>query len=128
MDYTLKEKTQSKAVVEITNNSEEIDKAKKEAYNKLSKKVKIPGFRVGKAPYEIGAAYIGNDRLLEESLDILMDRSIEDFLKKENIDIFTSPSVNIKELSDDKFVYEVNVEFLPEVDIDVDKKLKLKNN
>jgi len=34
--------------------------------------------------------------------------------------------VNIKELSDDKFVYEVNVEFLPEVDIDVDKKLKLK--
>ncbi len=126
MDYTLKEKTQSKAVVEITNNSEEINKAKKEAYNKLSKKVKIPGFRVGKAPYEIGAAYIGNDRLLEESLDILMDRSIEDFLKKENIDIFTSPSVNIKEFSDDKFVYEVNVEFLPEVDIDVDKKIEIK--
>jgi len=85
MDYTLKEKTQSKAVVEITNNSEEINKAKKEAYNKLSKKVKIPGFRVGKAPYEIGAAYIGNDRLLEESLDILMDRSIEDFLKKRTL-------------------------------------------
>ena len=55
-----------------------------------------------------------------------MDRSIEDFLKKENIDIFTSPSVNIKEFSDDKFVYEVNVEFLPEVDIDVDKKIEIK--
>ena len=125
MDYTLKEKTQSKAVAEITNNSEEIDKAKKEAYNKLSRKVKIPGFRVGKAPYEIGAAYIGNERLLEESLDILMDRSIEDFLKKENIDIFSSPSVSVKELSNDKFVYEVSVEFLPEIDVDVDKKIEI---
>jgi trigger factor len=128
MEYTVKEKTQSKVVAEVTHDKEEIEKAKKDAYVNLSKKVKIPGFRLGKAPYEIGSAYIGEERLLEEAFELLLDKSLVEFLEKEQIDPFTKPSVDVKEFSSDKIVYEVVVEFLPQIDFDPDKKIEIKRS
>jgi trigger factor len=128
MEYTVKEKTQSKVVAEVTHDKEEIEKAKKDAYVNLSKKVKIPGFRLGKAPYEIGSAYIGEERLLEEAFELLLDKSLVEFLEKEQIDPFTKPSVDVKEFSSGKIVYEVVVEFLPQIDFDPDKKIEIKRN
>lgn len=126
MEYKIREKTQSKIVAEVINSSDEIDKAKKEAYTNLSKKIKIPGFRLGKAPYEIGASYIGNERLLEEAFENLLDKSILELLNRENIDPLTKPKVDVKEFSNEKFVYEISIEFLPHIDFDPDKKIEIK--
>ncbi|MGC9099855.1 MAG: trigger factor [Caldisericum sp.] len=126
MDYIVKEKTQSKIVGEITHSKDEIENAKREAYLNLSKKIKIPGFRLGKAPYEVGSAYIGPERLLEEAFELLLDKSIPEFLEKENIDPFTKPSVDVKEFSNDRIVYEVTVEFLPQIEFDPDRKIEIK--
>jgi len=128
MEYKVKEKTQSKLVAEIVNSKEEIENAKKESYKKLIEKVKVPGFRVGKAPYEIGAAFIGEGRLLEESLDLLLDKSLLELFDKENIEPFTRPYVDVKEVSNEKFVYEVEIEFLPEVNVDLSNKIVIKRN
>uniref|UniRef100_A0A7C4Y438 Trigger factor n=1 Tax=Caldisericum exile TaxID=693075 RepID=A0A7C4Y438_9BACT len=126
MNYVVKEKTQSKIVGEITNDKDEIAVAKKDAYANLSKKVKIPGFRLGKAPYEIGSAYIGDERLLEEAFELLLDKSLNEFLEKEQIDPFTKPKVDVKEFGNERIVYEVLVEFLPHIDFDPDRKIELK--
>ncbi|BAL80848.1 trigger factor [Caldisericum exile] len=126
MDYTVKERTQSKILAEIAHTKDEIEHAKKEAYSNLSKKIKIPGFRLGKAPYEIGSAYIGSERLLEEAFELLLDKSLVEFFEKENIEPFTKPSVDVKEFSHDKIVYEVTVEFLPQIEFDPEKKLEIK--
>lgn len=126
MEYKVKEKTQTKIVLEVINTKDEIENAKKESYKKLIEKVRVPGFRVGKAPYEIGSAYIGESRLLEESIDVLLDKSIREILEKENIDPFTRPSVDVKEISNEKFIFEITVEFLPEVQIDLSEKIKIK--
>jgi len=126
MNYVVKEKTQSKIVGEITNDKDEIAVAKKDAYANLSKKVKIPGFRLGKAPYEIGSAYIGDERLLEEAFELLLDKSLNEFLEKEQIDPFTKPKVDVKEFGNERIVYEVLVEFLPHIDFDPDMKIELK--
>ncbi|MEF3245044.1 MAG: hypothetical protein K6343_03550, partial [Caldisericaceae bacterium] len=126
MEYEVKEKTQTRIVLEVINTKDEIEKAKKESYKKLIEKVRVPGFRVGKAPYEIGSAYIGESRLLEESIDVLLDKSIREILEKENIEPFTRPSVDVKEISNEKFVFKITAEFLPEIQIDLSNEIKIK--
>ncbi len=128
MEYKVKEKTQTRIVLEVINTKDEIENAKKESYKKLIEEVRVPGFRVGKAPYEIGSAYIGEGRLLEESVDVLLDKSIREIFEKENIEPFTRPSVDAKEISNEKFIFEITVEFLPEIQIDLSEKITIKES
>jgi trigger factor len=125
MEYSVKEKTQSKVVFEIKNNKEEIENTKLEAYQKLSKDVRIPGFRKGKAPFDVGAAFIGEANLLEETLNILIDKAYIEVLDKENISPIGGPDIQVGDFSKDGFTYTVDSEFLPQVDIDVDKKVEV---
>jgi trigger factor len=61
---------QVKLVVEVE--PEPFEKAKRRAASRLSRRTKIPGFRPGKAPYQIVQRHIGEEVILEESLDILL--------------------------------------------------------
>lgn len=125
MEYEIKEKTSSKIVVEVKESKGEIENAKKDAYKKLVNKVKIPGFRQGKAPYEIGAQMIGEDIILEEALDILVNKTLSVILEKEGIYPLTHPDVHVDELSGESVKYRVEAEFLPEVQVDLVKKYEV---
>ena len=61
---------QVKLVVEV--DPQPFEKAKRRAASRLSRRTKIPGFRPGKAPYQIVQRHIGEEVILEESLDILL--------------------------------------------------------
>ncbi|HZD57283.1 MAG TPA: trigger factor, partial [Anaerolineales bacterium] len=61
---------QIKLTVEV--DPEPFEKAKRRAASRLSRRTKIPGFRPGKAPYQIVQRHIGEEAVLEESLDILL--------------------------------------------------------
>ncbi len=49
------------------------EKAKRQAARKIAKKVKIPGFRPGKAPYNVIVRQVGEGAIVEEAMDILID-------------------------------------------------------
>lgn len=125
MEYTIKEKTKAKVVFETTNNKEEIEKAKREAYRKLIQKVTVPGFRKGKAPYEMGAPFVGEARILEEAVNSLLDKNLKEFLEKESITPIVQPDVKIEKMDNDKLVSTYTVEFLPEVDVDLSEKIEV---
>lgn len=61
---------QVKLTVEI--DSEQLEASKKKAAKKIAKRIKVPGFRPGKAPYQVIRRQVGDDALLEESLEILV--------------------------------------------------------
>ncbi len=123
MSYEIKEKTNTKVVFQSKNTGEEIKKAKKNAYKKLAGKVNVPGFRKGKAPYEIGARFVGESRLLEEALDELMQKDLDEFLAKEKINPITRPDVKLDKLDENEVVLTFTVEFLPDVDVEVPEKI-----
>ncbi|MDX1992972.1 MAG: trigger factor [bacterium] len=50
---------------------ERLDNAKKAAARALAKRVSIPGFRKGKAPYHLVVQYLGENNILQDALDEL---------------------------------------------------------
>jgi len=123
MSYEIKEKTNTKVVFQSKNTGEEIEKAKRNAYKKLANRVNVPGFRKGKAPYEIGARFVGESRLLEEALDELMQKDLDEFLEKEKINPITRPDAKLEKFDENEVVITFTVEFLPDVDVEVPEKI-----
>ena len=71
IETTPREDHQVTLVVELE--AERMERARRAAARKLSKKVKIPGFRPGKAPYEVIRLHIGEEAIIEEAIDALLD-------------------------------------------------------
>lgn len=63
-----------------------IEKAKQDAARRLSKKVNLPGFRKGKAPYRIIQQFLGDATILEEALDDLGNGIYKDALTESGIE------------------------------------------
>jgi len=62
---------QIKLTVQIE--ASQLEEAKHRAARKISQRKKIPGFRPGKAPYPIILRTIGEEAILEQALDMLVD-------------------------------------------------------
>ncbi len=71
IETTPQENHQIKIIAEFE--SEVFESYKKRAARKIAKKVKISGFRPGKAPYEIILRHVGEGAINEEAIEILID-------------------------------------------------------
>jgi len=65
------EDQQVKLTVEV--DSEQLEASKRKAAKKIARRVKVPGFRPGKAPYQVIRRQVGDEVILEESLEILVN-------------------------------------------------------
>jgi trigger factor len=75
---------QVKLTVEV--DSEQLDTSKKKAAKKIAKRIKVPGFRPGKAPYQVIRRQVGDDALLEESLEILVQDIYPNIIEQAGIE------------------------------------------
>jgi len=73
----------------------ELEKEMEEAYRRLVKRAKIPGFRQGKAPRAVLERYIGRESLLEEALNNLLPDVYQQALKEQQIEAIANPQVEI---------------------------------
>lgn len=53
--------------------SQELERAKRRVAREYARRMKIPGFRPGKAPYELVARRVGEEAIREEALERLLD-------------------------------------------------------
>lgn len=107
-----------KNVKEITKTieGEKWTNAIEKAYQKLSKKAKIDGFRPGKAPRDIFIKKYGKENILVEAADDVMQAVYIDVLKEnEGIELVAQPRVEIKDVSDEKLELMFVLTTKPEV-------------
>lgn len=98
-----------------------------QAAEELSKEIKIPGFRPGKAPRNIVEEKIGKAPILNEASEKAVKKSYVDFVMKEKLDVIGSPKVEIKEIEEGKDLkYGVRVSVMPEIKIDPKYKKEIK--
>jgi trigger factor len=70
IDVERLENHQVKLTVEVDASS--LDSAKQRAARRISKNTKIPGFRPGKAPYNVILRHIGEEAILEEAIELMV--------------------------------------------------------
>ena len=59
--------------VDVELGNEQMESARRKAARKIAKRVKIPGFRPGKAPYEVILRNAGEAAITEEAIELLVD-------------------------------------------------------
>ena len=105
---------QAELTVEYT--AEEFEGFKRRAARKISKDTKIPGFRPGKAPYEVILNRYGEATILQEAIDILLDDDYGKFLDQAEIVPSAAGSLdNIESYDPPKMIFTVPLE--PEIDL-----------
>jgi trigger factor len=77
---------QVKVTVEI--DSDSFDTAKHKAARKIAKKVKVPGFRPGKAPYGVILRQVGEGYIVEQALDLWIEEQYPQLLKEAEIEAY----------------------------------------
>ena len=120
-------KSQVELIVELS--VEEFKPYLPQGVERVSREVKIEGFRPGKAPYDIVKNKVGEMTILEEAAKIAIDKTIEKAVKEnENRQLVGQPQINITKLAPDNPVeYKVVLTILPEVVLSDYKGLKIKS-
>ncbi|MGA9398562.1 MAG: trigger factor [Anaerolineaceae bacterium] len=83
IETTSREDHQVKMVVHI--DQDQFEKSMHRAARKIANRVKIPGFRPGKAPFDMVIRYVGEDTVKSEAIDLLIDDVYPQALKEANL-------------------------------------------
>ena len=122
IEKSLLEDHQIQLNVEIDGDS--FDKSKRRAARKISSKQRIPGFRPGKAPYDVIARQFGEAAIIEEAIDFLIEDIYPTLLEEAEIAPY-GPG-QLKEIkSIDPPQLEFVVPLAPEVDLGEYQDLRL---
>ncbi len=104
--------------------SEELEQAKQRAARKLAKRVKIPGFRPGKAPYHVIAHTVGERAIMEEAIEALAKALYPKALEDANIEP-AAPGSLFEIKQGDLLVMEFKVPLMPEVTLGDYKSIRM---
>jgi trigger factor len=75
--------------------AEDVEPYLENAYRKVVTKLRIPGFRPGKAPRNVVESVVGREHLIQEALDSVVPACVDKAIKEENINPFLPPDVEI---------------------------------
>jgi len=95
----------------------------------ISEKVKISGFRPGKAPYDIVKTQVGEEKIWQEAIEPAVHKTLVEVLDKEKLPTIGSPKIDILKLApNNPFIYQATVFILPDIELGDYKKNKIKRN
>jgi trigger factor len=96
----------------------QVEKAVNDAIRRLGGRVRIPGFRPGKAPAQIVERVLGWEAIKQEAIDGLLPRMYSDAIERENVDPVSEPEVKLGDFErGEPFSFTATVTVLPEVDL-----------
>lgn len=108
------EKNTAKLTIEVP--AEKFEEAVQHSYNKNKGKFNIPGFRKGRAPFNMIKKMYGVGVFYEDAVDEVIDASYPDAAKESGLEIVSRPAVSIEQIEEGKsFIYTAKVAVKPEV-------------
>jgi trigger factor len=117
------EKSTVALTVEVS--AEEFEAAIVKAYQKMRKKINVPGFRPGKAPRKIIEGMYGAEVFYEEAVNIAMPDAYEAAVAEKKLNVVGYPQVELEgEITGEGFAFKATVPVYPEVKLGEYKGLK----
>src|SRR5688572_14127835 len=115
MGVTTERLPRSLIALEIEVEDERLEASMDKAVRRLSQRVRIPGFRPGKAPRQIIERTLGRPALVQEALEELLPDLYSETLQSESIEAIGQPSFELK--STEPLVVSATVPVRPTIDI-----------
>ena len=94
------EKNTAKLTIEVP--AEQFDKAIMNAYNKSKAKFNIPGFRKGKAPFNMIKKMYGVGVFFEDAVNEVMEATYPEAAKESGLEIVSRPTVDVEQIEEGK--------------------------
>ena len=108
------EKSQVALTIEV--GAAEFEAAIEKAYQKMRKKINVPGFRPGKAPRKIIEGMYGAEVFFEEAINIAFPEAYEAAVKEQELQVVGYPNVEmVGEVTKDGFTFKATTPVYPEV-------------
>lgn len=101
-------------ILEVEAEPQEESKAMEAAARRLAHRVKVPGFRPGKAPRELIERYVGRDNLLDEAVHEFAADAFPQAIKSREVEPFAPPLVEFT--GREPLSFRATVPLEPEVD------------
>ena len=122
---TNKKKTSVEFDVEFS--SADFEPARLKALARLANKVKIPGFRNGKAPANVVEQHVDPNELAMQTLDIMVREAIPKIYTEAGVQSISAPSVDINKFVPGEMAeLKIKSDIMPEVKLADYKNLKAK--
>ncbi|MBV6394761.1 MAG: Trigger factor [Anaerolineales bacterium] len=106
IEKNIREDHQAELTVEVE--AERMEAMKRRAARKISERGKIPGFRPGKAPYEMIRRHYGDEAILETAVDMLVEEIYPQALEQAEIEPSAMGTLEkVESMDPPKFVFRV---------------------
>ena len=106
----------SQVVLTIEVGAAEFEAAIEKAYQKMRRKINVPGFRPGKAPRKIIEGMYGAEVFFEEAMNIAFPEAYEAAVKEQELQVVGYPTVEIEgQVTKDGFTFKATAPVYPEV-------------
>nr|WP_326185842.1 trigger factor [uncultured Oscillibacter sp.] len=116
------EKSQVALTIEV--GAAEFEAAVEKAYQKMRRKINVPGFRPGKAPRKIIEGMYGAEVFFEEAINIAFPDAYEAAVKERELQVVGYPSVEmVGEVTREGFTFKATAPVYPEVTLGAYKGL-----
>ena len=103
----------------------EFEAAVEKAYQKMRRKINVPGFRPGKAPRKMIERMYGAEVFFEEAINIAFPEAYEAAVEQEKLQVVGYPAVEmVGEVTKDGFTFKATAPVYPEVTLGEYKGLK----
>ncbi len=117
------EKSQVALTIEV--GAAEFEAAVEKAYQKMRRKINLPGFRPGKAPRKMIERMYGAEVFFEEAINIAFPEAYEAAVEQEKLQVVGYPAVEmVGEVTKDGFTFKATAPVYPEVTLGEYKGLK----
>ena len=110
MKVTKDESAARQVTLTVALDSEDLEPFLDRAFRRNRSRVSIPGFRPGKAPRRIVEAFLGREALVRDSLDYIVQESLDKAISDEGLDIFGQPDVEVVDVDPVSFKATVPLE------------------
>ena len=101
------ENRQLRLTIEV--DEERTQQAMQKAARQISKQVRIPGFRKGKAPYELIVQRFGEDTVRKEAADLLIEAVYREALEQQEIDPYAPAALDDMALNPLTFKFTISL-------------------
>jgi trigger factor len=123
LNITAERIPESQVLLTIEVDPERVEKSMERAYRKVVPRVRVPGFRPGKAPRSVLERHVGRESLLHEALDLLVPEIVEEAIKEQDLQIVDRPDLEIASLN--PVVIKATVPVRPTIDLGDYRELRL---